>query len=192
MPVTLAILLGGKGSRMGRPKHSLRTQDGLTLLEHQIRSLSSAFQETLLLSGSLEVSGLDSVPDPSPWQGEGPLAGLLAALQTATTEWIALAAIDQVCLGPDLYRHALQVAQEKSEALVYLDSQGRRQWLCGLYLVSLKSRVREQLTLGTRAMWRFGETVAVQDLALPAHLSEQIFTNVNTPEQAEIWGLKLT
>lgn len=68
---TLVILVGGRSSRMGRPKAELLVE-GRTLLEWMVRGLAPAFAETLVC-GAGAPPGARSVADQHPMAG--PLAG---------------------------------------------------------------------------------------------------------------------
>lgn len=81
---TLAILEGGRGTRLGvRDKGSLRCE-GATLVERLIAAAPGA-QEVLRVGGS-------SLPDVMPARGAP--GGLLTALELASTPWVLLVACD--------------------------------------------------------------------------------------------------
>ncbi len=92
-PLYGCILIGGKSSRMGEPKHLIKTADGRTWLERTVNLLST-FTADILLSGRGEIpahlghlSRLDDLPTIS-----GPLSGIGAGLQTfPLVSWLVLA-----------------------------------------------------------------------------------------------------
>src|SRR5688500_9615172 len=94
--VTLAVLAGGAGSRMGRAK-SLLTVRGRPILDYLMDRLNwpgptmlvtAAGRERPPGAGRFEREVHDDV------EGEGPLRGVYTALTHATTPVIAIAAVD--------------------------------------------------------------------------------------------------
>ena len=95
--VTLAVLAGGEGSRMGRAKGELELGDGRPVLEYL---LDRWFWPgpTLLVTAP----GREHPPSwrrftrevADPLAGEGPLRGVMTALEHTTTELVVIAAVD--------------------------------------------------------------------------------------------------
>jgi len=79
-----AVLTGGRSSRMGRDKALLEV-DGVPMALRVARALSAAgAAEVVCVGGDLEALralGLRAEPDPR--QGEGPLGGVISALELA-------------------------------------------------------------------------------------------------------------
>ena len=102
MPViTLAILAGGLGVRMGRPKSHL-TVAGRPILWHLLDRLDWAGRTLLVTAPGVErppgferftAEVVDAVP------GEGPLRGMLTALEAAAGESIVVATVDMPNVG---------------------------------------------------------------------------------------------
>ncbi len=100
-PLLGCVLIGGKSTRMGRPKHLLQN-NGKTWLA-RTAELLQPFSESVVLAGSGEVPEemsshrrLVDVPDI-----KGPMAGILAAMRWAPeASWI-IAACDLPDLSPD-------------------------------------------------------------------------------------------
>ncbi len=92
-PLYGCVLIGGKSSRMGEPKHLIAFADGRSWLERTVNLLSS-FTANILLSGQGEIPAhlghlrrLDDIPGLS-----GPLSGLGSALQAfPLVSWLVLA-----------------------------------------------------------------------------------------------------
>ncbi len=92
-PLYGCILIGGKSSRMGEPKHLIASVDGRTWLERTVNILST-FTANILLSGQGEIPArlghlrrLDDIPAIS-----GPLSGIGSALQAfPLVSWLVLA-----------------------------------------------------------------------------------------------------
>ena len=191
LPVTLAILLGGKSRRMGFPKHSLRHKDsGRTLLQVQLDRLTPSFSETLLLPGPNFLEGLSvkQIRDDQAWSGCGPLVGLLTACRHAKNYWIWLLACDYPEADRNLVEEAFRQIKEGDRALVFKDREGREQWLCGLYHRDLAVEIEGALSQGTRAMKALKDWTGVSILARPEILDSSLFVNLNTPLEARSHG----
>ena len=99
------ILAGGKSRRMGREKALLRIQ-GLPLAARLAQLLASVTDEIVIsCSGNgaaLESLGYPVIQDLFP--GQGPLAGLHAAIHHTQRPLVLLLACDLPCLHADLLR----------------------------------------------------------------------------------------
>jgi molybdopterin-guanine dinucleotide biosynthesis protein A len=104
-PVWGCVLIGGKSSRMGQPKHLLKDQGGMSWLERTVRLLRP-FVAGLVLSGEGDVPGsmqelirLPDIPDVA-----GPLSGILAAMRLyPAVSWLLVA-----CDMPDIKENAVR------------------------------------------------------------------------------------
>lgn len=106
-PVYGCVLIGGKSTRMGRPKHLLRG-DGGTWIERTVKAIEGAV-ERVAIAGAGEVP--DSLGDrvrlPDVADASGPMAGVLAAMRWAPgVSWL-VAACDMPDLSPEALRWLL-------------------------------------------------------------------------------------
>ena len=94
--ITLAILAGGEGARMGRPKADLRVNDR-PILAHLLEHFAWNGPTLLITAPGREAPPgaerftsecVDRVP------GQGPLRGVLTALENARTPLVFVAAVD--------------------------------------------------------------------------------------------------
>ena len=104
MPVWACVLIGGKSSRMGRPKHLLPTPTGQSWLEKTLTTIQPLVDD-LVISGAgtvpASLAGLRRIPDLPGLAG--PLTGILAAMRwQPEVSWLLLA-----CDLPDLSADAL-------------------------------------------------------------------------------------
>lgn len=104
-PVWACVLIGGKSSRMGRPKHLIAGEDGRTWLEKTIKLLQPSV-------AGIAVSGKGQLPEPvadtirlADIPGAvGPLAGILSACRwQPQVSWLVAA-----CDMPDITAAAVQ------------------------------------------------------------------------------------
>ena len=94
--VTLAILAGGEGTRMGRPKASLRVNDR-PILEHLIDRFAWPGPTMLITApGRERPPGAERFTRQcvDPVAGQGPLRGILTALENAPGPLVAVLAVD--------------------------------------------------------------------------------------------------
>lgn len=105
MPFSALILAGGQSSRMGRDKALLQL-NGKSLLQHM--------QQLALDSGAVEVLISRNQPgfiaDAESAQQQGPLAGILAALQHCSSAQLLVLPIDTPLLSAASLRQLLQQA----------------------------------------------------------------------------------
>ncbi len=198
--LSLGLLCGGLGRRMGGPKEGLIHQSGLSLLQLQLDRLDPFFAEVLLLTGETakrwpEGGNSRVLVDPRPFAGQGPMAGLLAGLRESATDWLALMPIDNPLFPPEafveaLLRVGLPDGSGSPLALGFLDQGGHPRWLPGLYHRDLHPTLEEALGSGQLSLGRWVQSV--NHVFLPwTHnkvSSERAFTNINTPEEAATLG----
>jgi len=104
VPVYGCVLIGGKSSRMGTPKHLIET-GGVTWLQQTVALLRAASERVAIVGGGRVPEGLSDVVRLSdvPDAG-GPMAGLLAAMRWAPhVSWLVAA-----CDLPNLSAEALR------------------------------------------------------------------------------------
>ncbi len=107
-PVWACVLIGGRSSRMGRPKHLLEKEEataGSTWLEHTVGLLQPLIGDQIALSGGglvpQSLAHLPRLPDVP--EARGPLTGILAAMRwQPAVSWLLIA-----CDMPDISTEAL-------------------------------------------------------------------------------------
>src|SRR5688572_12817975 len=100
MDATLCILAGGESRRMGRPKAELLVR-GRPILAHVLQQLEWKGPTMLVTSPAhRSPSGCElfdrEVVDPV--AGQGPLRGVLTALQHVTTSIAIISTVDMPCI----------------------------------------------------------------------------------------------
>ncbi|WP_240740832.1 molybdenum cofactor guanylyltransferase [Deinococcus sp. Arct2-2] len=178
--LTGAITAGGKSSRFGSDK-ALALLEGRPLLDHVAHSLESCGLRVLVaLPGKYALEGWQTVPDTRP--GEGPLAGLEAALGAAIrlrgTGWIAFTGVDLPRLTPDFWRTLAAARTPDALSVQPLDSEGRPQPLAALYHTDLLPRVTALLDARER---RLRAAAPAEAVCTVAGIALGVLRNVNTP-----------
>ncbi|MCC7370407.1 MAG: molybdenum cofactor guanylyltransferase [Chloroflexi bacterium] len=185
--LTLAILAGGRGSRMGGVDKASLVVGGRTLLERQLATAGPLASEIIIVANDDVLAG-DSryrvIRDPDPHAGV--LPALLAALDAATAPALLLLACDM----PFVHRSVCELLLELLEHhdAVVPDVGGHLQPMLAAYRVeSCRAAIRAALERGDRRMISFLDdvssfTVSEAALAMVTNNVERSFFNVNTPE----------
>jgi len=188
IPVTAAVLAGGRSMRMGVDKTMLPV-DGETLLARVVEAVSSVCAHTVVVTNRPEQAREAGLPAGVPVlvdevAFQGPLGGLVSALKDAPDDWVLAVAADMPWLEPDLVR-ALWAAHDGAQVVVPLTEKGTEP-LLALYHRDCLPVARRVLEAGRRRLVAmFPELrvveIPIEDLrAADPHLRSLI--NVNTPE----------
>ncbi|HSK24062.1 MAG TPA: formate dehydrogenase accessory sulfurtransferase FdhD [Egicoccus sp.] len=155
LSASAAVLAGGASRRMGRDKRLVEV-DGRPLLRHALDAVLQVFRPI----GVAVVVGADEVDLPIPagvrtvvdrWPGEGPLGGLITALEAADTDLVVVVAGDHHRLVPDVLSLLAQhLAMRSCDAVVLADERGRAQPLLGAYHRRALAPLRAAFDAGER------------------------------------------
>jgi len=184
--ITGAILAGGEGRRMGGVDKGLVEVDGRPLVAWTLDALRDQVGALLINANRSQAQyqrfGVPVVSDAGSGY-QGPLAGKLAALAAAQTDYVLTVPCDAPLIAPRL-------APRLADALVIADAEiavawaeGRRQSVHALMRRNLQRELARALAGGTRKIGRWQNTrrcveVSCDDIAAT-------FINVNTPEERE-------
>jgi molybdopterin-guanine dinucleotide biosynthesis protein A len=182
-PVWGCILIGGKSSRMGRPKHLIR-EDKKTWAERAVDTLSPHVEQ-VVLSGSGEIpASLSSLPRIFDAPGlAGPLAGILSVMRwQQTVSWLVMA-----CDQPDVQAESLEwlLAQRKpgiQAVLPDLLGNGHLEPLLAWYDFRCRSQLELIAAAGSLRISRLANQAGVCHFQPPEHLHSS-WHNINTPDQ---------
>nr|WP_281269497.1 molybdenum cofactor guanylyltransferase [Fontibacillus phaseoli] len=197
------MLAGGRSSRMGQNK-ALLPVGGVPVIERLIRELEEVAAEILIAGGSQPEAynhlGKDVISDVFP--GLGPLAGLHAGLQAASTSWSLTVACDMPFANRDVFQWLAErallaeegqkrdtVSGEAGSALeaVIPIVQGQVQPLLASYRRSVLPGLERELQAGNLKLTRWTEALRaeyVNGFALAAAAGmpqERIPFNMNRP-----------
>lgn len=102
VPVWACVLIGGKSSRMGRPKHLIEGYRGNTWLENTVGVLRPLVEGVVLSGAGLVPQSLQDLTRVADLPGAaGPLAGILAAMRWQPEVTWVLIACDMPSLCPE-------------------------------------------------------------------------------------------
>ncbi len=179
--VTAVILAGGQGRRMGGADKGLIDYRGRPLVEWVLAALAPQVGEIVISANrNLEryaAYGHRVLPDTLP-DYPGPLAGVLAALQAVTTNWLLVVPCDTPHLPAGLALRLLGAAQVESVPLAVAADETRVHHSCFLVHSGQRDHLAGFLARGERAIryWQaeLSSTIVRFDAAA--------FANINQPD----------
>lgn len=182
------VLAGGASRRMGRDKAALEL-DGETLAAGAARRLAAVcLQVALADRGRQLVPGLPSLPD---GPGRGPAAGLLGAAHAHPGRPLLVLACDLPHVPVPLLEELLRRDGSDRSDWVLPRWQRGSEPLCALWRPRSLAVLEDRVTRGLYALWSLAEEdqLAVRwiegDLLAGFGSPEEMFLNVNTPEELE-------
>ncbi len=184
--ITAVILAGGRGRRMGGIDKGLVEFHGRPLIEHVIEALAGQVR-TLIINANRNLVryqrfGFPVIAD-SLNDYQGPLAGFLAAMETAQTPYIVTVPCDGPLLADDLVERLVQAREREAAEIAVAHDGQRMQPVYALIPVDLKQSLQRYLDGGDRKidLWYARHRVALADFSdLPS-----TFVNINTEEERD-------
>ncbi|MBN9527305.1 MAG: molybdenum cofactor guanylyltransferase MobA [Alphaproteobacteria bacterium] len=176
MAVVGAILAGGLARRLGGGDKPLRLLAGRPLLAHVAERLRPQVDRLILNANGdparFATFGIEVVPDSVPGN-PGPLAGILACLETATdADWVVTVPGDAPFLPADLAMRLVAAGPAAAS------SRGRRHPVIGAWRPGQARRLAELLASGERRVGVFAADAGVVEW--PAEPVDP-FMNLNEP-----------
>jgi len=115
--------------------------------------------------------------------GNGPMAGLHAALKRTSCDALVAAPCDAPFYSAELAQFLASQYEAKMDALILTDSTGRAQPLMGVYSRRMADAFEKSILSGHCKLMRLLDGMNTEMITLPAHMDERVFRNVNTPEE---------
>jgi FdhD protein len=190
LPVTAAVLAGGRSLRMGVDK-TLLTLDGRSLVARVCDAVGQVCRQTIVVTNrpeSLDAAELPKgvwvVRDEVAYQG--PLGGLVTALAFAETEWVLAVAADMPHVEPDVVR-ALWALRGNADIVVPITDKGHEPLLALYRVAACLDPGRELLDTGRRRLVALFPRVNVVEVPAESLRSAdpelRSLLNVNTPSE---------
>ena len=184
MAMTGLLLAGGRSTRMGRDKAWLEFE-GKPLAGRTLRVLRSVCDEVLIASGDGERLGelrlpqvADVVPD------AGPLAGIVAGLEAASHELVAVLAVDMPYASADVFR-LLGERRNGEDAVLPVTARGVEP-LHAIYSKAAALALRRAFEAGTRSVQEALRVLTTAEMTeeewRAADPTARFAENVNLPE----------
>lgn len=174
--LTLAILAGGAGRRLGGRAKGLLTRDGTAFLEHALK-LGALCSDAMVVSSDAAYDRFEvqRVEDVEP--GRGAPGGVVTALLRSRTPWVLLVACDMPFVTVDAAQLLIDAAGE--EDVTCFLREGSLEPLLGVYRGSLgevwRPRLAENPALRSLLVERSLRTLHPPDA--------RTLDSINTPEQ---------
>lgn len=182
---TLAILAGGKSSRMNYNNKALLTYKEKTFIEHIINA-GKNFEEIIIVANDKEIYkrfNLRVVEDI--YKGNGPLSGIHSALKNSVTDKVLCIACDMPIVSSELleflgnYNGYYDVLIPKYKEKV--------QPLCAIYSKNIINRAENALINNENKLQKFIVSLdyKIIEKLTNREFNEEDFLNVNTPMDYE-------
>ncbi|HVZ18773.1 MAG TPA: molybdenum cofactor guanylyltransferase [Terriglobales bacterium] len=186
IPDTAAfIIAGGQSSRMGTDKAFLRL-GSITLIERAIDTLKGVCETVALVGDKQRLQNFGLVVEDR-YPGQGPLAGIEAALQSDTSKTLNIViAVDMPAVSAKLLKYILNIAWETGTVVTAPRCGGHIQPLCAVYrkeFGEVAERALHERRNKIEPLFSEVRTRVIEEDELKAlGFSADIFDNVNTPE----------
>jgi len=188
LPITAAVLAGGRSLRMGVDK-TLLSLDGRTLVARVCDAVGSVCEHTVVVTNrpeALDGAGLpvtvEILRDEIAYQG--PLGGLATALSNASSEWVLAVAADMPHLEPGIVR-ALYAARGDGDVVVPVTEKGPEPLLALYRTQACLGPAQHVLATGRRRLVALFSHVNVVEVPVDdlrsADPDLRSLLNVNTP-----------
>jgi len=189
LPITAAVLAGGRSQRMGVDK-TLLLFDGEPLVRRVAETAALVCQSVMVVTNRPEAMIEADLPadvrvltDEVAYQG--PLGGLVTALAAAETEWVLAVASDMPWLEPSVIR-ALWEARGEAQVVLPVGEKGPEP-LLAFYHTSCLPEARRVLASGRRRLVAILPALTSVEVPLDALRAVdpglRSLVNVNTPEE---------
>ena len=179
--VAAVILAGGQGSRMGGADKGRVEYRGRALIEWALDALRPQVDE-LVISANRNLDtyatyGQRVLPDTLP-DYPGPLAGILAAMQSVTAPWLVVVPCDTPHLPTDLVARLLDAAQQAQVSLAIAADDTHTHHTCFIVRTNQCDALAAFLARGERAVRRWQAELPSTEVLFDA----AAFANLNCPE----------
>lgn len=188
--VTPAILAGGRGTRMGFPKAQLRL-GGMPILEWMHRHYQWPGPTMLVTAPAVTDPPAADLFDQymvDPVDDLGPLRGIVTALESASTEFVAIVTVDMPGITRDILNWMLNMlaARPESSGLMCKRRVEEREFIepfPGVFRRIAKEVVNRRLQSGDLSVQRLCDQTTIGSAASPEDWPDSIWTNLNHPAE---------
>ncbi|MBM3766230.1 MAG: molybdenum cofactor guanylyltransferase [Acidobacteria bacterium] len=174
------VLAGGASRRMGSDKALLGGADD-TLLLRVARVVEAGTGSAIVVApqGRYEDMGVPVLADR--WPGEGPLGGIVTALEFSRDPLNLIVAVDMPAIDVPTLREMLVAAAESGRTVIPAHKDGATEPLCAVYHRDDLPALRAFFDSGGRRMREAIEKIPYHRV----EAAERVFANINTPEEWE-------
>lgn len=185
--LTVAIMAGGKSSRMGRNK-SFVSLGGKPLVEHVLERVAPLSKHQLLITNAPDSYAYLRLPMVGDiYKDKGPLAGIFTAVFHATTPYTLIVATDMPWLNESLLRYQISLKEEADVIIPRWDKFPEP--LHAVYSKAVLPPIEQNLEADRLKVTRFFGQVSVRFVER-AEIEQfdpngRSFANINTPDQLQ-------
>ena len=192
LPLTAAVLAGGRSLRMGIDK-TLLAIDGEPLVARVVRVVRATCEHTLIITNRPDTLAEAGLPADVPILADevayqGPLGGLTTALAAAEDDWVLAVAADVPHLEPAVIQ-ALWDVRDGVDVVLPVGEKGPEPLLALYRVEACLPAARAALATGRRRIIALSATLRVAELPLDALRAVdpdlRSLVNVNTPADLE-------
>ena len=180
--IPCVIFAGGKSSRMGRDKALLPFGSFATLTEFQLAKFRPYFKDIYISCKNRQKFDFEAnfIEDLKEYKDAAPHVGLISVFEQLKSDAIFVLSVD-VPFFEIQHFQKLYLALDSHEAVIAKSPNGT-QPLCAIYKKSILPHLKE---LTEAKKYRFAHLFEKIDVAFVPFAEEEIFTNLNTPEEYE-------
>jgi molybdopterin-guanine dinucleotide biosynthesis protein A len=182
--ITLAVLAGGQGARMGKAKAEIKV-DGKPILECLLAEYRWPGPTMLVTApGREHPSGYElfhtEVVDPV--AGEGPLRGLLTALENVTTPLLAVTTVDMPGVSRLQLSWLVSELEHRPKTLGVMCRHAKQiEPFPSIFRAQAIDTVRARLETGRTSVYGLSDQLGFEIADAPADWSDSVWMNLNSP-----------
>jgi molybdenum cofactor guanylyltransferase len=186
------VLAGGGSTRFGRDKALVEIGDQ-SLLARLCSVLRGLTPQVQIVGAPKKYSGFGAECIPDRWPGEGPLGGIISALQSGgpagDREWNLIIGCDMPFLTREWLAYLMERARSSKAEVVAPKSTHGWEPLCGCWRTSAEEKLRHAFESGTRRVTEGMKHLSMEVLD-ETHWkrfdsADRLFWNMNTPNDYE-------
>jgi molybdenum cofactor guanylyltransferase len=196
--VTLAMIAGGFGRRMGIAKARLSINHQ-SILAWQLQRLNWHGPTMVVTSPSTlnppdaEMFDQECI---DPEDGAGPLRGILTALENSRTPLVAAIALDMPCVQRFMLKWLVGAFEQIAnlDGLMCRVPEGDKFWIepfPSVFRTNAVPAIRRLMAIGERSVRGLCDASGFQAIDVPGDWNEDVWTNLNEPGQLEVFLEKL-
>lgn len=182
--ITGVVLAGGEGRRMGGENKGLQPFAGSPMAASAVESLSLVC-DLVVINANRDLSayrafGCEVFEDEALWQGYGPLAGMLTALDRVTTSHVLFSPCDTPNIKSEVFAQLIQMARLAPADTFYIETASGSQPLHVIMPVEgMKAKLALFLGCNKPKVMAFYQQLNAQPVYWQ---DEDSFSNINSPE----------
>lgn len=190
--ITVLILAGGQGERMGGSDKGLVECAGRPLIEHVLARVAPCADAILISANrTLDTYGRYGYPvlEDTTADFSGPLAGIARGLEQCMTDWLWILPCDAPQVDAELLERLLDACRtQEAPAAVPIEG-GRMHATCALLCRDTLPSLNTYLERDHRAVHAWLRTLPAAEIECDDH--PEWFVNLNTPEELAAYAARL-